>query len=262
MRYEDLKYSDKILPLILRHDELKKNYHVMYMHWHDAVEILLMTHGKMRIFSGKERAVAEKGQLVCIHSGHLHLYESITEECRYFCLIFPRQALDSQELYQSALPRVTADPEAKKWMEHLVAALRAREPFYREKCRGLLAQLYVRLAFLGGEEMLDDEQRPTRLVKSAMAYLDTHYYRPDICVEKVAAKVGVSRYHLCHVFKEVTGKTLSGYWQGLRCDLARRHLMDGASVAQAAEKAGFASQSYFTRAYYKHFGVLPSKDKV
>ena len=164
-------------------------------------------------------------------------------------------------MYQSALPRVTDDGEAVDWMKRLVETLTEQAAFYKEKGKGLLTLLYVRLAQISGEEQYGEETRPTPLVKKAVEYLNDHYYQPSVSVEKVAAAVGVSRYHLSHIFKEVTGKTLSGYWQSLRCERAKKLLAQGASVAQAAEQCGFSSQSYFCRAYQKHFGVLPSKDR-
>lgn len=262
MRYEDLKYVDSILPLIFRDDTLQGDFHEMYMHWHEAVEILYIVEGELRVFSGMEQKMAKQGDLVCIHAGHMHLYESITPRCHYYCLIFPREALDSKELYQSALPRITDDAVAAEWAGQLIEVLLEKPPFYRERARGLLAQLYVRLVGIGGEENLGNEPRPTRLVKNVMEYVSQHYYQPNISIERVAQAVGVSRSHLCHVFKEVTGQSVSSYWQRLRCDQGRRFLLDGYTVAEAAEWSGFSSQSYFCRAYQKHFGVLPSKDRV
>lgn len=263
MRYENLRYGNDILPMIFRYDSLYCHLHSMYFHWHDAVEILWITQGSLRIYNGNNRVAytAKAGELVCVHAGHMHLYEAIDEQCRYYCIIFPQQALDSRALYQSALPRSTDDAVAKAWMEQLVDTLKARAPFYREKGRGLLAQLYVRLAQLGGEEQFGQETRPTLLVKSTMEYINNHFSRSQLNVEQIAAAVGVSRSHLCHTFKAVTGQTVNAYLHALRCDRARRYLQDGATVAVAAERAGFSSHSYFTCAYRRHFGILPSKDR-
>ncbi len=262
MRYETFDFEDELLPLKLRHDELCREHHSMYMHWHDAVEMLYVTHGELMVISNTSQQQACKGDIVCIHAGNLHLYEPLTPKARYFCIIFPRKALGSSTLYESPLPQVCRDENAKRWFELLLDVLRNERYFYKERSKGYLLLLFARLAELGGEERYADERRLTGIVKSAMAYLDDHYSEPDISVDKVAAAVGISRYRLCHVFKEVTGKTLSDYWQGLRCDYARRKLWNGESVAQAAEKAGFSSQSYFSRVYQRHFGILPSKDKA
>ncbi|MBR5782797.1 MAG: helix-turn-helix transcriptional regulator [Clostridia bacterium] len=73
--------------------------------------------------------------------------------------------------------------------------------------------------------------------------------------------MGISRYHLCHIFKIVTGNTASHYWQSVRCEKARRMLRKGHSVAETAEKCGFASPAYFSKVYRKCFSVLPGADK-
>ena len=106
-----------------------------------------------------------------------------------------------------------------------------------------------------------DIRRMTAAVKEALGYIEVHFAEP-LNIEQIARAVGVSRYHLCHVFKEITGKTLAQYWQNVRCAKARKLLKNGASVAEAADRTGFSSAEYFTKVYQKHFSVLPSSDKI
>lgn len=261
MRYELLEFKDMEFPLIAHEDQLERRSRLMFMHWHHAVEIILVKEGRLRIISGKSNAFAEKGNIVCIHSGNMHLYEAVTERCSYDCIIFPKQALGNTVLYRSALPRVTADAKARQYLKQLLQAQKERPPFYRDKCRALLLELYLRLVELGGEECYNQEQNFPKPVQNALEYINTHYWEPPLSVKRIAKAAGVSRYHLSHLFKEVMGTTLSAYWIGLRCDLVRRYLAEGISVADAAYWAGFSSQSYLTRAYKKHYGVTPGKDK-
>lgn len=261
MRYENLKYQSSILPIIRRHDKRTKSLRNMYMHWHNAVEILLIMEGEMTIIGNEERTHAKAGQLVCIHDGQLHLYEPITEGCRYYCIIFPAEALDSSELYQNPLPRVTEDAEAIYWMNQLLPTVKAKEKFWQERGKAMLTLLYTRLTQLNGKEHYGEKDRPAELVKNAMDYIDKHFPQADLSLQSIADELSISPYHISHIFKKVTGQTISSYWQAQRCDFARRLLQSGANVAQAAEQAGFSSQSYFCRAYQKYFGILPSKHK-
>ncbi len=259
MRYENLKYSNDILPIIRRHDSRRKTLYNMYMHWHDAIEILLIMEGKMNVLSGKEHTVVEQGQLVCIHAGHLHLYDPITEFCRYYCIIFPPDALDGKELYYSNLPRISEDAQAKEWMVQLLAIIKEKAPFWQEKGKALLTLIVARLAEIGGDVCYEDSSRPSQLVKAAMAYIDKYHLNPTLSLEEIATQLHISPYHLSHVFKKVTGKSISSYWQAQRLDVARRLLVSGNSILEAAEKAGFSSQSYFCRAFQKQFGTTPSQ---
>ncbi len=260
MRYEDLKYSDPILPIIFRRDSREPGVS-MYMHWHEAVEILLIRKGRMHIVSNSNSAVVEEGQLVCVHGGHLHSYTALEGRCEYDCVILPAEALDSGALYNSPLPLVCNSAQAEALMEQLATTLEHRAPFYKEQARALLAQLYITLVRIGGDEVVGNERRMTVAVKQAIEYMGGHYDQP-LSVEEIAAAVGVSSYHLCHIFKAATGQTVSHYLQCVRCDKARAALRKGASVAEAAERCGFGSPAYFTKVYQKQFGVLPSKDKL
>lgn len=260
MRYENLNYNDSILPIIFRDDVRRKNQ-PMYMHWHEAVELLLMQEGSMNIASDTRRETVRAGEVACIHSGHLHAYECIGQSCRYYCLILPPEVLGSSELYQSALPLVCRKAEISELFRKIARALEQKEDFYREQVRGMIAQLYVSLVREGGDQTVGNDRRMTRAVKDALAYMEQHYAE-ELNVEQIARAVGVSRYHLCHIFKTITGKTMAQYWQSLRCDRARRMLKSGASVAEAAEECGFCSPGYFTKVYQKHFSVLPSEDKI
>ena len=126
---------------------------------------------------------------------------------------------------------------------------------------GLLLQLYARLASLGGEQKAGDNRSINATVRRAMTYIENHYAE-RLSIEQIAAAVNVSRYHLCHIFKEVLGITPAHYWQRIRCDAARGLLRRGASVAEAAETCGFSSYPYFAKIYQKQFGVLPIEDKI
>lgn len=260
MRYEDLRYNERPWPLIFRKDTRTQQTPPMLLHWHEAVELLLIQEGEVQVQSNTETVIARPGEIVCIHSHHLHGYTSVGEKCTYYCLIPAPELVDSAALYQSPLPLVCRDQESVALYRQVVRTLEQEDDFYRELATGLLVQLYVRLVSCGGDQMPGNDRRMTAAVKDALAYIGEHYAEP-LDVEGIARSVGVSRYHLCHIFKEVTGKTLSGYWQSLRCDRAKKLLARGVSVAQAAEQCGFSSPEYFTKVYQKHFSVLPRQDK-
>ena len=261
MRYEDLKYSDEILPIIFRKDVRSKSSPPMLLHWHEAVELLLILEGEVLIQSNDETAIAREGDVVCVHSGHLHGYNPVGEKCTYYCLILPYELIGSKQLYETPLPLICNKEDTIRLFQRIVGMLEERPPFFKESARCSIVQLYISLAMAGGDQLPGTERRMTATVKAALEYIEAHY-REELDVDCIACAVGVSRYHLCHIFKELTGKTLAGYWQSVRCNKARKMLLSGASVAEAAEACGFSSPGYFARIYQKHYSVLPSQDKV
>ena len=95
-------------------------------------------------------------------------------------------------------------------------------------------------------------------VKTALIYLRQHLQEP-LSLDKLAEAVGISKFHLSHLFKLYTGKTVIQTMNLLRCTEAQRMIEDGISVSAAAFSSGFENLSYFTRTFKKYMGTLPSK---
>jgi AraC-like DNA-binding protein len=71
------------------------------------------------------------------------------------------------------------------------------------------------------------------------------------------------RSKLFRCFRMVYGMTPFEYLRNRRLETAMDLLMDGRmNVAQAAYAVGFSCPSYFTKAFKKYFGHLPSKNPI
>ena len=68
----------------------------------------------------------------------------------------------------------------------------------------------------------------------------------------------INRKTLMAEFKRVTGKTINEFVLDKRIDLSKQILaFTNISIEELAEKCGFSSQSYFTRAFKKKTGLSP-----
>jgi AraC-like DNA-binding protein len=79
-------------------------------------------------------------------------------------------------------------------------------------------------------------------------------------LEELAASCGVSTFHLCRVFRAVTGETVHRYLTRLRLRAALfevGHRQD--DLAGLALEIGFSSHSHFTHAFRREYGVPPSR---
>jgi AraC-like DNA-binding protein len=85
--------------------------------------------------------------------------------------------------------------------------------------------------------------------------------RDDVCapwrLRDLAAGAGLSRYQFLRAFARCAGATPHAYLLQLRALKARRRILGGASLAQAAFDSGFADQSHMTRAFARQFGFTP-----
>lgn len=78
-------------------------------------------------------------------------------------------------------------------------------------------------------------------------------------VSLLANRLQVSPYHLCRVFRTMTGTTLHTYRLELRCRMALERLAGGAGISRVALELGFSSHSHFTATMRERLGGTPSR---
>lgn len=94
------------------------------------------------------------------------------------------------------------------------------------------------------------------LVASAVAMLSNDYCNTS-GVEDLAKKLGVSRFHLSRVFKEVTGKSIHQYKLDLRLSQSLTELVEFNNITEIALNLGFSSHAHFSDMFVKRFGLSP-----
>lgn len=103
--------------------------------------------------------------------------------------------------------------------------------------------------------------RRADLVEAARAELQRapHLNRT---VRDLAIALSTSPFHLCRVFRAVTGRTLHDYRTELRLRAALERLEDGTGstmLSAVAHDLGFASHAHFSTAMRRVHGVSPSR---
>jgi AraC family transcriptional regulator len=95
------------------------------------------------------------------------------------------------------------------------------------------------------------------LVFRAVGHIHHSLDRP-ITLAAVARAVGRSPSRLAHRFREATGVPLRRYVLWCRLRAAAEAAMRGASLTEAAHRAGFADSAHLSRTFRATFGVSPS----
>ena len=94
-------------------------------------------------------------------------------------------------------------------------------------------------------------------VRRAMDQLDDQLDDPPT-LEELASAIGISPSRLRHTFKEQTGLPISRYILWMRLRAALLHALEGKSMAESAQAAGFSDAAHFTRTCRQMFGLPPT----
>ncbi|WP_461488683.1 helix-turn-helix transcriptional regulator [Pontibacter sp. HJ8] len=103
----------------------------------------------------------------------------------------------------------------------------------------------------------DDETR----IQEARLILEAQYVHPP-SLAQLSRLVGLNEFKLKQGFKECVGMTVHGYVVNLRMETARQLLQEmQLPIGDIALQVGYKSPAYFTAAFKKHYGILPSEVK-
>ncbi|MCA1950456.1 MAG: response regulator [Treponema sp.] len=92
----------------------------------------------------------------------------------------------------------------------------------------------------------------------AQGYIEKNYQYPDLSLEETAAELEISPGYLSRLMKQATGYSFVEYVGRIRIQHALQLLADPAvKVYEIAEKVGYRSQHYFSRAFKQILGISP-----
>ena len=97
------------------------------------------------------------------------------------------------------------------------------------------------------------------LTRSVADYIETHY-KEKFSLQAMAGELFVNGSYLLRVFKKHTGYTPLAYHNHIRCEQAKKMLVDsGESVSVIGETVGFVSSAHFSHVFKKEAGCTPSE---
>ena len=244
-------------------------------HWHDALEILQVLKGPVRVGIGDDNFWLKDNDIVVINSGELHRIVKTAEDneilliqvderfCRsvlpdntflyFYCCSASHEAQAPEKYaavkaYIARLLRVMLeqpDTNYKRTVEPILAAL--------------LADLSREFDFLRwgyGTTPFDEKlvSRLRQIAEQASSHLDVQLRLKDL-----AAEVGVSMRHLSYSIKDKFGLTFLELLYYSRCAYAVKLLLStDRRIIDIALECGFSDVKYFVKYFNKYFHSQPS----
>lgn len=98
------------------------------------------------------------------------------------------------------------------------------------------------------------------LIQEVVRYVQNNFHN-SFTLDEVAADLNVSKSHLVHLFKDLTGNTVMEYAMSYRLKQAM-HMVAAFPDLKNLEicyRCGFKNESHFSRYFKKHVGVTPSE---
>lgn len=100
------------------------------------------------------------------------------------------------------------------------------------------------------------------IVEQMVCYFKEHY-KEEISLEQLAAKMYLSPYYICRIFKSETGDTPIDYLIRLRMEKAKALLEEdpSQSIQEVAAGVGYEDAYHFSKLFKKRYGISPSQMK-
>lgn len=119
---------------------------------------------------------------------------------------------------------------------------------------------FIAEAYLSPTEPISKSTRrdSMEVIADTLEYISSNLTE-DLSLDNISKHIGLSKYHLCKVFKEKTGTTINQYIVTRRIAEAKYILAAGESVTNACHNSGFNDMSHFIRTFHNLVGISPSK---
>lgn len=108
-----------------------------------------------------------------------------------------------------------------------------------------------------GEPLTEPVVEDPRIQK-VLLYINDHLAEP-LTLDQLSGECYLNKYHLCRLFKSITGYTLNQYINKKRLLLVQEQHQKGHTLLEASVNAGFNSYAHFYKMYRKTFGTSPKE---
>ncbi|MCG8553527.1 MAG: AraC family transcriptional regulator [Desulfobacterales bacterium] len=254
-------YRDQALPGIDVCRVVKSRHH-----FHDDLYIVSMiTSGHCYCLGkGRQEEVSEPGTVTLINPGQIHTGAPADgQPLDYALCYFSLKAMAglASDFMPGGIPEfstsILKEPVLTAMVRHLlVTMMQSRDSLEKEAV--LVSTLHFILSKYGltGKLSAGDRSLGRHAVTEAKRLLASDLDQ-KLSLERVAKRVGVSRFHFLRIFKENAGISPHLYRTFKRIELSKKLLSRGMLPAQVAFETGFADQSHFSNTFRRYVGATP-----
>jgi len=255
------------------HARLKQNdsWSMSRLHFHDYYELMLPLTSSGSIFVKDQIYPLQRGQLYLISENTLHRTIANGFHSRYV-LHVSRRTLTELSTQQTDFVRLLQDPFRcvpleQTQFEQLSCLFQSLDNCQNDGEFGSDLRQTVSLIelLLAASQILhlspaDDiaQSKDFARINPILDYIHDNLTEP-LSLDRIAGHFFLNKHYLCRIFKAATGFSVMDYIIRSRVLRARQLLLEGVSVQQAGEQAGFADNSHFIRTFGNLTGTSPGR---
>ena len=219
------------------------------LHWHERMEILLITEGELELLLGDRTAHASAGSVAVMFD--IQTFYNSTPAAQKYLLPIAEQKISfapvtyNKEIFETA--KYIVDEQLSR---SDASPLTVIGGIYR-----LLGLLYRYCLSERSVHAPSDEK-----LRNVTEYIENHF-RENISSKELSRRFGYDEAYFCRRFKSVTGLSPMIYIQILRLEYARRAIKNekGVKISEISSSCGFSDPGYFARCFKKHYGMTPTE---
>ncbi len=242
-------------------------------HWHDAIEIICMQKGALRITV--ENTVYDLGANQCIMISPNVIHSSLCSAPNQ-AIVFQIPQAFVEKFVPNAKPlkfglkdpadtlieqsKVDMFKETLEKMQFLMdcqpdgAVLKFNSLLFE-----VLFQLYHNFSTPVVEADMTRRQKNLEKLKPILEYIAENYNRP-ISLEEIAGIAMFEPKYFCRFFKKYMGTTFLEYQNEIRLSKIYQDVIStNLTISEILEKHGFTNYKLFRKMFYSHFNVTPTQ---
>lgn len=271
---------DRDFPVqVFRHD-YDSGSHPFSSHWHEQIEFLYFIEGSAVIECDSCPICVSPGDLVIVNSNELHSARYCKKNLSYYCIII------DPSLYRSSFPdaceikyispiasnlilfenKISKDGAVSQCINDIIEEYECKKVGYELAVKASVFRLLVILLRNHVKRVLTQKEYNSRLsnlkrFENVMKYIEDNYTE-KITIKELSRIAGLSVFHFCHLFKNLTGKSAGEFINSFRIDKAEELLKStGLNITEVALASGFNDANYFSKQFKKYKMVPPSMIK-
>lgn len=253
-------------------------------HWHDEVQITLITEGEFACQAGGEKVIMHPGEIIFFNSCGLHQITPVKRGYgKLYSFIWRPELLSGtteNDLYENCIEPLLKSPlkyvyfslehplnsRLRSGLRKIINLMLEKEPFFQMQVSSQLTRIWLKLCECADADTIDGMteepqealvEKDEEKVKKALSYIQEHYAE-KISLEAIAKAAMTNRSELCKCFRRILDTTPNDFLNRFRVNQSLVLLENpGLRVVEIAEMVGFCSSSHFGTNFAKYMGCTP-----